>query len=36
MRLKWFFIGAATASILWWLALNGVGNQLLTKIFSAG
>ncbi len=36
MRVKWFLIGAATASAFWWLALNGVGNQLLNQIFGAG
>lgn len=35
MRVKWFLIGAVTASVAWWLALNNVGGQLLSKIFGA-
>lgn len=36
MRIKWFLIGAVTASVCWWLALNGVGAQLLNKILGTG
>lgn len=36
MRLKWFLIGAVTASLVWWLALSGVGNQWLNQILGAG
>ena len=35
MRLKWFLLGAVTASIVWWLALNTVGDRLLSQIFGA-
>lgn len=35
MRLKWFLIGAVTASVVWWLALQGVGADLLTKILGS-
>lgn len=36
MRTKWFIVGAATASLVWWLALSNVGAGLLAKLLGGG
>lgn len=34
MRLKWFLIGAITASVVWAVIITGFGHQLINSILS--
>jgi hypothetical protein len=36
MRIKWFLIGAATASAVWALAITQIGNQWIKSLFGGG
>ena len=36
MRLAWFAIGAASASVLWLILLNGLGTRWMDAILGVG
>lgn len=32
LRVKWFLIGAASASAIWWIILRGLHSQLMEML----